>query len=986
MNADSFDASSPDEGSADSNRYVDRPGVLVLCTTCRQPLVRQGDQGACVYCLVNFASDASDDVLEAEPDSGQTNGSGTRHYGHFEILNHADGSPVELGRGAMGITYRAQDTVLHRAVALKVINRRGAEHPAARMRFLREARAAAQFQHPSVASVSHYGEHDGECFYAMELVVGETLEERIRREGPMPLALALEVTEQVAEALAAAEARGIIHRDLKPGNIMLAAAGEHRSDNTPLKVKVIDFGLAKAVVTGTEAPGLADTRDGFVGTPAFASPEQFARKPDERIDTRSDIFSLGVTLWYLLCGKLPFVGRTLTEIHEQQTRQALPLDQLKAAKVPAPVVSLLRSMLAAVPAARPQTARELLESCHRCQAQLSPAHRTGRRRFAVWVGAGGVLCVVAAVTLAALWRRSDPTSTFPAPSVAVLPFENLSPNPADAFFTKGVQDAITSDLARIVRLKVIGSESVKSYVVGKPRDPVAIGRELGVADLVEGTVRRDNGRVHIALRLLTPRDPGQPWAAEYDRPLGEEFALLSEIARTLAERLHASPSAAEIAEIERRPTHDPVAYDLYLRAREGPTIFQYIAQLREKARRQIGLLNDALARDPGFVLAYCLLAKAHDDLASRLDNVSAEERAEDHRTPAENALAQARRLQPDAGEVHLAIAWHDYAVLHDLDGARAESDLARRTLPNDVALELVSGNVALRQGRWGNAVRALEKMVDLDPRNLGSHAHLEMAYESLRHYDGADREMAMLQSLLPPAAVAALPAGRALLKLEGQADVAPLRAALADITDAQDPGHDMRVTFGLVVALFSHDESQVRYVTAAANGELLNIGGFPYPKAWFMGLAARMRGDDPAARTAFSAARVEVEKTIVATPQDERALLLLAMIDAGLGRKEDAVREAQRACAMPTMESDRATGPSDRCWLAMVYAWTDQPDLAIGELSKLVTGPAGANVPNQPTYGDLKLNPMWDPLRGDKRFAALAERLAPEAAGASLGK
>ena len=886
----------------------------------------------------------------------------------------------------MGITYRAQDTVLHRAVALKVINRSAAEHPAARTRFLREARAAAQFQHPNVASVSHYGEQEGECFYAMELVVGETLEERIRRDGPMPVPLALEVTEQVAEALAAAEARGIIHRDLKPGNIMLAAAGEHRSDNTRLRIKVIDFGLAKAVAAGTEAPGPADTRDGFVGTPAFASPEQFARKPNERIDTRSDIFSLGVTLWYLLCGKLPFVGRTLTEIHEQQTRQVLPLDQLKAARVPAPVISLLRSMLAAVPAARPQTARELLESCHRCQAQLSPARRTRRRRFAAWASVCCVLVVAAAIALAVLWPRPEATATSQDASVAVLPFENLSPNQADAFFTKGVQDAITGDLARIVRLKVIGSESVKSYAAGKPRDPVAISRALGVADLVEGSVRRDNGRVHIALRLLAARDSGQHWAAEYDRPLSEEFALLGEIARTLAERLHASPSAAEIAEIERRPTHDPVAYDLYLRAREGPTIFQYVAQLREKSRRQIGLLNDALARDPGFVLAYCLLAKAHDDLASRLDNVSAEERAEDHRTPAENALAQARRLQPDTGEVHLAVAWHDYAVLHDLDGARTESDLARRTLPNDVTLELVGGNVALRQERWDDAVRALEKMVRLDPRNLGSHAHLEIAYEALRHYDGADRELATLQSLLPPSAVATLPAGRAMLKLEGLADVAPLRAALADIGDAQDPGHELRDTYGLVVALFSHDESQVRYVAAALKSEPYNIGGFPYPKAWFMALAARMRGDDAAARAAFSAARTEVEKTVAATPQDERALLLLAMIDAGLGHKEDAVREARHACAMTTMESDRATAPSDQCWLAMVYAWTDQPDLAIEELSKLVAGPAGANMPNQPTYGDLKLNPMWDPLRSDKRFAALAEQLAPGAPGASLGK
>src|SRR6266581_3178714 len=248
--------------------------------------------------------------------------------------------------------------------------------PGVRSRFLREARAAAQIRHPNVARVSHYGEQDGECFYVMELVEGETLESRVRREGPMPLALALEVIEQAARALAAAEACGVAHRDIKPSNIMLEsdAAGT-------LVVKVIDYGIAKVMAAEAER-GADQTQTGFIGTPAFASPEQFASSGQNRIDTRSDIYSLGVTFWYLLSGRVPFVGRTLEEVRTRQTEQ-LPVEQLKGLHVPARCLSLLQSMLAVDPAKRPQTARELLSATHRCYTKFSTEARARRRRAAI---------------------------------------------------------------------------------------------------------------------------------------------------------------------------------------------------------------------------------------------------------------------------------------------------------------------------------------------------------------------------------------------------------------------------------------------------------------------------------------------------------------------------------------------------------------------------------------------------------------------------
>ena len=309
-----------------------------------------GDLG-CPTCLLRAGIGHSTPVEQAQ------------QFGPFTIERCPDGSLDELGRGAMGITYRAVDRSLNRPVALKTIDPRQNGSDQTRGRFMREARAAAGLRHPNIAAVHHFGvnEESGHYFYAMELVEGETLEERIRRTGPLPWREAVAIAEQVAAALIAAEERGLVHRDLKPGNIMLAAGKEGMPE-----VKVIDFGLAKAIAEQPDA--MMVTHDGFVGSPAFASPEQFARGP---LDIRSDIYSLGVTLWFALTGKMPFAGESIEAIQAAQRSGRLPLGQLKAAHVPPRLIALLRRMLSLEPAARPGT-RELA-------AQLRASARTSRR-------------------------------------------------------------------------------------------------------------------------------------------------------------------------------------------------------------------------------------------------------------------------------------------------------------------------------------------------------------------------------------------------------------------------------------------------------------------------------------------------------------------------------------------------------------------------------------------------------------------------------
>src|SRR5881227_3567844 len=362
------------------------PHAPRTCAACGRPLTQCGPNGECLRCLVSVGFLADGEEPERRAARSRLT-PGPLRYAHFEVEVGADGFPFELGAGAMAITYRARDTVLNSEVALKVIDRRVAQNPGARSRFLREARAAANIYHPNVARVTYYGEQDGECFYAMELVKGETLEARVRRDGPMPLALALEVIEQAARALAAAEACGVVHRDIKPSNVMLES-----DQSGTLHVKLIDYGVAKVLAPEAER-GAEQTQTGFIGTPAFASPEQFAQSTETRLDTRSDIYSLGVTFWYLLSGRVPFVGRTLEEICDRQA-ESLPVDQLKGLDVPVRIFALLKSMLAPDPKDRPQSARELLSAVHRCSTKFSTEARLRRRRFAV-ATAGAVLVIAA---------------------------------------------------------------------------------------------------------------------------------------------------------------------------------------------------------------------------------------------------------------------------------------------------------------------------------------------------------------------------------------------------------------------------------------------------------------------------------------------------------------------------------------------------------------------------------------------------------------
>jgi len=920
--------------------------------------------GRCMICLLRVGFDDAE-----EPDETLSAPVKDR-LGIYRIERRDDGTHWELGHGAMGVTYRAVDTSLKRPVALKLIDsewaKRGAE---ARERFMREARTAASLRHPNVATVYHFGirEENGQCFCAMELVEGETLEMLVRRTGPLDALTTIDIALQVSSALAAAEKQGLVHRDLKPANLMLVAAAPDANDSSPGKsekaetvVKVIDFGVAKALVEKPDAMGL--THGGFVGTPAFASPEQFT---DAQVEVRSDIYSLGATLWYVLTGHRPFEGATIEQIRASQHSQALSIEQLKAAHVPSRLISLLVSMLAPEPGARPGV-RALTLQLQDCRAQILDRWKAARR---LALAAGLIGMAAAAFALFARWHnRAMSQNTAPAniseKSIAVLPFDNLSDDQANAYFAVGIQDEILTSLARVADLKVISRTSVMQYTTGAGRNLREIGKQLGVAHLLEGSVQRAAKRVRVNAQLIDARTDAHLWAQTYDRDLADVFAIQSEIAKTIAEQLQAKLSLTEKAAIEQRPTADLAAFDLYTRAKMLRQTNSRVLGTNNRLQA-VGLLNQAVALDPTFLLAWCELAITHD-LLYFLDH--------DHTATrlalAKAAVQTALRLRPNQGEAHLALAHHLYQGYLDYDRARAELAIAQRTLPNDPFIFVVAGIMDRRQGRWAESTRNLERVIELDPRNSYAFQNLSFNYQDLRRY--ADMAAVLDRALAIAPKDVHMRVERALVDLDWRADSRPLHTTIEAIL-VEDPGAAATLAnHWLVLALCERDPVAAAQALVALSDNTFGPEVIPLYRPFGEGVVARVRGDAAAARAAFTVARVQQEEATRAQPDYAPALCALGLIDAGLGRKEEALREGRRAVELLPVARDSLGGADMIQGFAIICAWIGEKDLALQQLA------ISAQIPGGVTYGQLKLHPFWDPLRGDPRFEKIVASLAPK--------
>jgi serine/threonine protein kinase/Tfp pilus assembly protein PilF len=928
------------------------------CATCGRPLTQCGPNGECLRCLVSLTFFGDGEQPERPTARGRLT-PGLLRYAHFEVETGADGFPIELGAGAMAITYRARDTVLSSLVALKVIDRKVAQNPGARSRFLREARAAANIRHPNVARVTYYGEQDGECFYAMELVEGETLEARVRRDGPMSLALALDVIEQAARALVSAEACGVVHRDIKPSNVMLES-----DSSDALRVKLIDYGVAKVMGPQTQS-GAEQTHAGFIGTPAFASPEQFAGAEQLPVDTRSDIYSLGVTLWYLLTGRTPFVGRTMEEIRVRQTSH-LPLEQLKGFHLPAKVVALLKSMLAADPDARPQTARELLLAVHSCNDRFNPEARW-RRRKAIIVNMALILAITAIACGLWLYQRLRPF-TPEERSIAVLPFENLSSDKENAYFAEGVQDEILTRLSKISDLKVISRTSTQHYE-SAPKNLREIAKQLGVAHILEGSVQKSANTVRVNVQLIKAASDSHLWSDTFDRKLTDILSVESEVAKTIADQLRAKLTGHEEEAITARPTDNLHAYDAYLRG------LAYTLKTGFTPANSLGAqkyLKEAVQLDPNFALAWTLLSYVDSSGYLTQSLQPTESLREEARHAAETALT----LQPNLGEALLVKGFYYYACLKDYDTALKYLEQAQQLLPHSSRVLQGLAYVERRRGNWDKSEAFFKEAERVDPRNINLLSQHARSYVCLRRFPEALAKLEQILNIAPDDIDTIVLKAR-IAQAEGDlpraaALLAPLRLG-ADYANALET----QVYQAILESRPAAAIAQLKQILANPDQAL---GYYNGELRFWLGWAQEVAGDSVAARESWSLARKELEPFLNQQPDNFVLLGDLALTNAALGDNTAALTLAERAITMMPIEKDVLLGPRPLDILARVAARTGDADRAISTLEKLLSipyeAPLAANPPLTPAL--LRLDPMFEPLRKDPRFQKLVAASGPK--------
>ena len=938
-----------------------------VCEVCGTALNENGD--FCPVCALQGA-------FSPEKTESLSAISSELHFEHYQVLNNEEGTPFELGHGGMGVTYKAIDTRLRCLVALKIINANFIGNETARSRFVREARAAASVRHANVATVFHLGETGGNYFYAMEFVDGETLENLIRRRGPLEIELALEIITQVAAGLTAIHKRHLIHRDIKPSNIMLTW-DEGRLEN----VKIIDLGLAK----GASEDNLS-MAGSFFGTPVYASPEQFA---GFGTDIRSDLYSLGVTLWQMLSGKPPFEG-SIADLMDQHQHAEPPLAKLK--NIPEPMVALIGILLAKDTSQRFQTPAQLQQATAKVREAIasgagltadelkwagepvavrSPKAKPKKQIFR-WVVASGVCVAAAAIAWFFFYGRaaflSNQTANKPIPaekSVAVLPFENIGANKDDAYFADGVQDEILNNLAKIAQLRVISRTSVMKYRAGSERDLRQIANALGVANVLEGTVRRDGNRVRVSTELVDARNDNTIWADSYDRDLTDIFTIQSEIAQRVASKLSAKLSPEERKDIEGKPTDDLEAYDLYVQAKQLLQANYFVLPSAEKEiyAKIISLLEQATQKDGKFALAYCLMAKAHDVLYA-----DGADRTPERRALGDAAVNEALRLRQDLPEVHLAWAAHLYYCYSDFERARIQLAIAGQTLSNNADLLELTAVIDRLQGRWEKSTEGLERAVTLDPRNPERLGLLSDTYGAQRRFQDAERILDRLIQLEPD--TVGFTFSRVFWVFSEKADVKGARALFEALPSSLKdvPSVVMnRVFYALCARDFSAAEE---ILNRSQNKEILFCKAL-VPKEILILWLEFIQGNHPSIEQ-FGAAREQLSVKVEANPTNPFLMTMLAWADVALGRKQEAMEEGRRAMELRPISEDAFEGPDVATWIAEVYALASQPDAAFAQLNILVRIPAV-----HLNYGELKTNPGWDPLRTDPRFEKLIAELTP---------
>jgi serine/threonine protein kinase/Flp pilus assembly protein TadD len=878
---------------------------------------------------------------------------GTR-LGPYEIL-------APLGAGGMGEVYRAKDTKLGRDVALKVLPGDFLESEEGKARFEREARALAALNHPNIAAIYSFEEISGRHLLVMELLEGETLRERLAK-GPLPQHSAVEIGVEIARGLAAAHAKGIVHRDLKPANAFVTSDGV---------VKILDFGLAKltrpeAAVTpdGTTMDREPRTESGTVlGTMGYTSPEQLR---GEQPDARTDIFAFGCVLYEMLSGKSPFLKATGAEtVTAIMSEDPPPLSG--TGRVIAPALNeIVKRCLEKRPGDRFSSAHDLALALRAfsgaTETPLTPPVVPAKRRWRR-LAAASLSTVALFAALLAGWmlvsrsRKPKPGATTKPPlRIVVLPFENLG-SPEDAYFASGMTEEITSRLANVRTLAVISRTSATQYD-RKGKTVEQIGKDLGVSYVLEGSVRYERsgagpGRVRITPQLIRVTDDTHVWADRYERVIADVFTIQSEVAENTVKAMGVALLPRERTALKEVSTNDMEAYDLYLRGKElasrgaKKTDFEGAVQMYQAA----------LDRDPHFAQALAGLARMHLSM-----HWFYFDRSPERLVKAKEAAERAVELRPDLAASHAALGWYFYWGRLDYPPALSEYSAALKIQPNSSDALLGTAAVLRRQGRWAEAVEAIRKAPELDPKNPELLFEVGYSFLLVRRYAEADRAFGLAIALSPQWAEPY--AEKAGLQVDWHGDLEKSQAVLDEAGKVAGLADDEQALAGarLELTLARRDyPGALRQLEAEARND--NMSSYS-PIPLLRGQVQRLAGQDDLARRSFETARQDLEQKIREDPDDPRFHSSLGIAYAGLGRRLEAVRESKRGCDLMPASKD-ALRAIDRLWdLALVYTMVGQTSEAIALLDSMAQS-------GRPTSHRLRLDPNWDPLRSNPRFQAL---------------
>jgi TolB-like protein/Flp pilus assembly protein TadD len=857
-----------------------------------------------------------------------------------------------LGAGGMGAIYRAEDVHLGRAVALKFPLPLHALDRTAKSRFLQEAHSAAALDHPNLCTIHEIGEtEDGKLFLAMTLYPGETLRDRLKREGALPVGEALEIARQIAAGLASAHAAGIVHRDLTPANVMLVPNG-------PLKV--LDFGLARARVDGLSSSG------GRVGTASYMAPEQVRGEP---VDARADLWALGAVLYEMLTGQKAFPGQhgdTIAHaiLHDEPHRPS----QLRQS-LPTSAEHLVLALLEKDPSRRLATATGVLEALSTAGSPGPPPRRRRARRFVV-AALGATTIGLGVVGVVMLRRRSLPVALAPArpKAVAVLPFQNLTPDEPNAYIAGGLHEELQTQLAKVAALRVISRSSVMEYA-NTTKSLKRIAAELGVDAIVEASVQVVGRRMRVTVQLVDVATGDHLWAEHYDRTLDDVFVVESDIARRIVAAVGARLSRAEASALATAPTEDGEAYRLYL---QGEAYRTRPGMVRQNLEHAALWYERAIARDSTFALAYASLSNVLGYLYwQRYDPQPG--RMERARFAAEAAL----RISPELPQAHWAMGQVYYAGARDFPRAYREFLAAAEALPGSAEMWKSVAFVHRRMGHWEEALGASERAVALDPRNadlswdLGGFTLL-----ALHRYEDAIAANNRALELAPDLTAAYTARALDYILWQGQLDT--LRAQLA--RGPEDYGIDgsargWRVSLALwerrpdsVLALLDTAGARVSEGVALSLGHLSLQLGYT-PNALVVAWAQRIRGDEEAARAALQRSLEQLDSRLRNLPDDWRVHMSRGIALAALGREPEARREAEWLTRSVAYE-DAVVGSVISEGRAIMFAQLGLAQEAVSELEPLLAGPSLISGPL------LQLDPQYDPIRRDPRFQALVAKYA----------